>query len=103
MTISTNSFRRVAAGAIGAGMVAGAVMTGAAGTAQAAPEGFSAPPPATVQLADTPLALGGQPQAAGPGALAAGWHAGPMPQWWGHHHWWRHHHHHFWHHWWWWW
>ncbi|RRR42709.1 hypothetical protein EHH44_16480 [Mycolicibacter terrae] len=101
MSISKNSCRRVATGAISAGVLAGALVTGAAGTAQAAPAGFSASPPATVQVTGAPLVLGGQPPAAGPGALATGGHAGPMPQWWGHH-WWRHHHH-FWHHWWWWW
>ncbi|WP_131810605.1 hypothetical protein [Mycolicibacter sinensis] len=100
MSISLNSRRRVAAGAIGVGMFAGALLAGAAGSAQAAPEGFSASPPATVQMADAPAVLGGQLQSVGPTMLAGDWHAGPMPQWWGHH-WW--HHHHFWHHWWWWW
>ncbi|WP_131813862.1 hypothetical protein [Mycolicibacter kumamotonensis] len=102
MMISRNSCRRVAAGAIGAGVFAGALLSGAAGPAQAAPDGFPASPPATVQVADAPPALVGQPQSAGPNVLAIGPQSGPMPQWWGHH-WWRHHHHHFWHHWWWWW
>lgn len=104
MLISRNSCRRMAAGALGAGTVAGALLVGAAGPAQAAPEQALTPPPAAVQMAgtraDLPVAFGDRADT----VFAATWHTAPMPQttWAQHRHWW-HHHHHFWHRWWWWW
>ncbi|KLO30129.1 hypothetical protein ABW16_07720 [Mycolicibacter heraklionensis] len=97
----------MAAGAISAGTVAGALLVGAAGPAQASPGEVGAQPPAAVHMAGTPLGL---PAAVGnrvaidrapaDTVFATDWRSAPMPQW-GRHHWWRHHH--FWHRWWWWW
>ncbi|WP_125079563.1 hypothetical protein [Mycobacterium sp. P7213] len=110
MLISRNSCRRMAAGAISVGTVAGALLVGAAGPAQAAPGEAAAQLPAAVQMAgpraDLPAAFGNRvaiDRAPADTVFAATWHTAPAPQTWArHHHWWRHHHH-FWHRWWWWW
>jgi len=94
MLNSRNSCRRVVAGAIGAGAVAGALLVGAAGPAQASPGEFAAPP-ATIQVAGNPIVL---PAAPADSVFATDLHMAPAPQWWGHH--WRHR---LWHRWWWWW
>lgn len=102
MSIATNSCRRLAAGAIGAVTVAGALLVGGAASAQAAP-GMVGDPPAAVQVerASPITAVSGLATDRVPTNFAAGRQSGPMPQWWGHH--WWHHHHHWWHRWWWWW
>ncbi|WP_131813129.1 hypothetical protein [Mycolicibacter heraklionensis] len=107
MLISRNSCRRVAAGAISAGTIAGALLVGPAGPAQASPGEVAAPLPATVQVAGNqvglPAGVGsrlGIDRAPADTVFATDLRMAPMPQWWGHH-WWRHHH--LWHRWWWWW
>ncbi|WP_156690234.1 hypothetical protein [Mycobacterium sp. Marseille-P9652] len=68
MSISSNSVRRAVVGAVGAGAVAGGLLFGASGTAQATP----APGPAsTAAPADAPMAVG--------------FDNAPMPDWWLHH------------------
>ncbi|MGB3521992.1 MAG: hypothetical protein WBA50_11000 [Mycobacterium sp.] len=109
MLISRNSCRRVAAGAIGAGTLAGALLVGATGPAQASPGEVAVPPPTAVHVvgnpAGAPVSLGtrvGIDRAPADTVFASDMRMAPMPQWWGrHHHWWRHHH--LWHRWWWWW
>lgn len=106
MSNSMNPHRRLAVGAIGAGTIAGALLVGTAGPAQAVPEAVSQGPPAAVHVSDTLFeapALNGSHVAIdrAPGIVfATDSRIAPMPQWWGHH-WWRHHR--LWHHWWWWW
>lgn len=107
MLISRYSCRRVVAGAIGAGTVAGALLVGPAGPAQASPGEVAAPAPAVVQVAalEVPVVLGNHlaiDRAPADTVFATDFRSAPTPQWWGRHHWWRHHHH-LWHHWWWWW
>lgn len=104
MSNSMNSRHRLAVGAIGAGTVAGVLLVGTAGPAQAVPGAVSQPPPAAVQVSDivfdAPVVIGTHLATdRAPGTVfATDWHTAPMPQWrpW-------HHHHHLWHHWWWWW
>jgi len=106
MVISRNLCRRMAVGAISAGTLAGTLLVGPAGPAQASPGEVGAPPPATVQVAGNqvgpPAGLGsrlGIDRAPADTVFATDLRMAPMPQWWGHH-WWRHR---LWHRWWWWW
>ena len=69
MSYSLSSARRMAAGAVGASAVAGALLFGAAPAANAAP-----------------AAMGPAHVATAPAFIA------PQPAWWGHHHFWGHHH-----------
>lgn len=79
MSISVSSARRAAVGAIGAGAVAGGLLLGAVGTAQAAP---------------TPASMSGPVSTAADvnAVIATGMDNTPMPDWWLHHrlfhHWW---------------
>jgi hypothetical protein len=73
MSYSLSSARRLAAGAVGAGAVAGAMLFGATPAANAAP-------------AQMPAVMGPAHVATAPAFIA------PQPDWWGHHHFWGHHH-----------
>jgi hypothetical protein len=78
MSISISSARRAAVGAVGAGALAGGLLLGALGTAQAAPAAVSAPSSiSAVAQADLP----------NQSAITAGLENGPMPDWWLHHRW----------------
>lgn len=92
MWTSVSSARRVGAGVIGAGLVAGSLLFGATGTAQAAP---------------APVTVSGPMSAGGPAfvnnepavipAVPTGFGNAPQPEWFfhHHHHFFGHHHHHF--------
>ncbi|HUB58805.1 MAG TPA: hypothetical protein VMB04_27020 [Mycobacterium sp.] len=67
MSYSLSSARRLAAGAVGAGAVAGAMLFGATPAANAAP-------------AQMPAVMGPAHVATAPAFIA------PQPDWWGHHH-----------------
>jgi hypothetical protein len=87
MSISVSSVRQAAVGAVGAGVIAGGLLFGAIGTAQAAPA--SAPSPISTA---NPAFLHSQPDVTP--VVATGWQHAPTPDWW-HHRWF--------HPWWWWW
>lgn len=88
MSIHMSAVRGIAAGAVGAGAVTGALLFGALPAAQAAPA--PVPQTASVQLADFVSPL----------VAPEGMPIGGAPMWWGHHHhhWWHHGfgHHHWW-------
>jgi hypothetical protein len=84
MSISVRSARRTAVGAVGAGVVAGGLLFGAVGIAQAAPAPVSAPGPISTAA---PAYLDSQPSV-NP-VIAAGYQTAPMPDWWHHRRWFR--------------
>jgi hypothetical protein len=89
MFISVSSAHRVVGGAVGAGIVAGGLLFGAPGTAQAAPAPASGPGAISTAV---PAYLHNQSDV-NP-VVTTGWENAPMPDWW-HHRWF--------HPWWWWW
>lgn len=84
MSISVSSTRRAVVGAVGAGVVAGGLLFGAVGTAQAAPVPASVSGPmSTANLAY----LHNQPDVTP--VVTTGWENAPMPDWWHHRRWFR--------------